>query len=702
MRDRETARKRAEALVEQMTTDEMASQLRYDAPAIERLGIPAYNWWNEGLHGVARAGTATVFPQAIAMAASWDTGLIQEEGDVIADEARAKYNMAVRYNDRGIYKGLTMWSPNVNIFRDPRWGRGHETYGEDPVLTSRLAVSFIKGMQGDGPYLKAAACAKHFAVHSGPEALRHSFDARPTQKDLYETYLPAFRACVQEADVEAVMGAYNRTNGEPCCANDELMNKILREKWGFQGHYVSDCWAIRDFHEHHQVTKNGVESSALALNMGCDLNCGCTYLCLKEALNQRLIKKETLKRAAVRLFTTRFLLGMFDRTPFDDIAYGDVESKEHLALAQRAAEESIVLLKNDGILPLKKEKLKVIGVIGPNADNRRSLDGNYHGTASRYITALEGIEDYAGDEVRVMYSKGCHLFLDREESLAQPDDRISEALAVAGCSDVVVLCVGLDETMEGEEGDTGNTYASGDKENLEFPASQQRLMEAVLGTGKPVIVCNFTGSAMNLSLAEEKARAVIQAWYPGAQGGKALARILFGEVSPSGKLPVTFYRNLDALPAFEDYSMEGRTYRYLTEKPLYPFGYGMTYGDVQIKDAQTVEKPEKGKNLKIRVAVKNEGGCFTKDVLQVYVRNNDSEYAPLHPALCMFTKLALAAGEEKSILLEIPKDAFYVVDENGEYRLDSRSSTLYVGTSAPCERSMELTGKKPVEVQLNW
>ena len=702
MRDRETARKRAEALVEQMTTDEMASQLRYDAPAIERLDIPAYNWWNEGLHGVARAGTATVFPQAIAMAASWDTGLIQEEGDAIADEARAKYNMAVRYNDRGIYKGLTMWSPNVNIFRDPRWGRGHETYGEDPVLTSRLAVSFIKGMQGDGPYLKAAACAKHFAVHSGPEALRHSFDARPTQKDLYETYLPAFRACVQEADVEAVMGAYNRTNGEPCCANDELMNKILREKWGFQGHYVSDCWAIRDFHEHHQVTKNGVESSALALNMGCDLNCGCTYLCLKEALNQRLIKKETLKKAAVRLFTTRFLLGMFDRTPFDDIAYGDVESKEHLALAQRAAEESIVLLKNDGILPLKKEKLKVIGVIGPNADNRRSLDGNYHGTASRYITALEGIEDYAGDEVRVMYAKGCHLFLDKEESLAQPDDRISEALAVAGCSDVVVLCVGLDETMEGEEGDTGNTYASGDKENLEFPASQQRLMEAVLGTGKPVIVCNFTGSAMNLSLAEEKACAVIQAWYPGAQGGKALARILFGEVSPSGKLPVTFYRNLDALPAFEDYSMEGRTYRYLTEKPLYPFGYGMTYGDVQIKDAQTVEKPEKGKNLKIRVAVKNEGGCFTKDVLQVYVRNNDSEYAPLHPALCMFTKLALAAGEEKSILLEIPKDAFYVVDENGEYRLDSRSSTLYVGTSAPCERSMELTGKKPVEVQLNW
>ena len=471
MRDRKKARERAEALVSQMTVDEMASQLKFDAPAIERLGIPAYNWWNEGLHGVARAGTATVFPQAIAMAAAWDTDLMKAEASVISEEARAKYNESIKHGDRDIYKGLTLWSPNVNIFRDPRWGRGHETYGEDPTLTSRLAVPFIEGLQGDGEYLKTAGCAKHFAVHSGPEALRHSFDAKANKKDMYETYLPAFEACVKEADVEAVMGAYNRTNGEPCCASEELMEHILREDWKFEGHYVSDCWAIRDFHEHHMVTKNGVESSALALNKGCDLNCGCTYLCLKEALNKRLTTKEKVKEAAIRLFTTRFLLGMFDETEFDKIPYTAVESKEHLELSRKAAEESIVLLKNNGILPLKKEELKIIGVIGPNADNRSSLDGNYHGTASRYITVLEGIQDYVGDDVRVMYAKGSHLFLDKEEALAQEDDRVAEALSVAEHSDVVVLCIGLDESLEGEEGDTGNAYASGDKEGLEFPKS---------------------------------------------------------------------------------------------------------------------------------------------------------------------------------------------------------------------------------------
>ena len=344
MRDRKKAEKLAQELVAQMTDEEMASQLRFDAPAIERLGIPAYNWWNEGLHGTARAGTATVFPQAIGLAAAWDTQLMEQTGDVIAQETRAKYNAAVKHGDRDIYKGLTLWSPNVNIFRDPRWGRGHETYGEDPVLTARLAVSMVCGLQGDGEYLKTAACAKHFAVHSGPEALRHSFNAKASKKDMYETYLPAFEACVKEAQVEAVMGAYNRTNDEPCCASKELMGEILRGKWGFQGHYVSDCWAVRDFHDHHGVTKNGVESSAMALNAGCDLNCGCTYLCLKEALNRRLVKKETLRASAVRLFTARFLLGMFTETEYDSIPYSCVASPEHLALAQRAAEECMVLL----------------------------------------------------------------------------------------------------------------------------------------------------------------------------------------------------------------------------------------------------------------------------------------------------------------------------------------------------------------------
>lgn len=702
MRDRKKARERAEALVSQMTVDEMASQLKFDAPAIERLGIPEYNWWNEGLHGVARAGTATVFPQAIGMAAAWDTDLMKAEASVISEEARAKYNESTKHGDRDIYKGLTLWSPNVNIFRDPRWGRGHETYGEDPTLTSRLAVPFIEGLQGDGEYLKTAGCAKHFAVHSGPEALRHSFDAKANKKDMYETYLPAFEACVKEADVEAVMGAYNRTNGEPCCASEELMEHILREDWKFEGHYVSDCWAIRDFHEHHMVTKNGVESSALALNKGCDLNCGCTYLCLKEALNKRLTTKEKVKEAAIRLFTTRFLLGMFDETEFDKIPYTAVESKEHLELSRKAAEEGIVLLKNNGILPLKKEELKIIGVIGPNADNRSSLDGNYHGTASRYITALEGIQDYVGDDVRVMYAKGSHLFLDKEEALAQEDDRIAEALSVAEHSDVVVLCIGLDESLEGEEGDTGNAYASGDKESLEFPKSQQRLMHAVLETGKKVIVCNFTGSAMNLSEAEEKAEAVIQAWYPGSQGGKALANILFGEVSPSGKLPITFYRTLDELPDFTDYSMKGRTYRYLTEEPLYPFGYGLSYGDVQVEKAEFAKTPEKEQDAEIRVTVKNHSEVATRDVVEVYIKNQDSKYAPVNPALCGFAKVSLEAGEEKELTITVSKEAYKVVNDEGEKIFDSSSSVLFVGTNGPDERSEALTGKMTKQLVINW
>ena len=471
--NRETAIQKATALVEQMTVEEMASQLRFDAPAVERLGIPAYNWWNEGLHGVARCGTATVFPQAIGLGATFDEELLGEVADAIATEARAKYNQAVQDGDRDIYKGITLWSPNVNLFRDPRWGRGHETYGEDPYLISRLGVRFIRGLQGDGEHMKTAACAKHYAVHSGPEALRHHFDAVVSQKELWETYLPAFEACVKEGQVEAVMGAYNRTNGEPCCAHSYLMDEVLRGKWGFQGHYVSDCWAVRDFHENHKVTASPEESVTLALSKGCDLNCGCTYQRILDAYRAGMLPLEQIKRSAIRLFTTRFLLGMFEETEYDQIPYEVVECQAHLALSERAARESVVLLKNSGILPLNKAQLKTIGVIGPNANSRAALVGNYHGTASRYITVLEGIQDYVGDDVRVLYSQGCHLFKDREEPLAQPDDRLSEAKAVARHSDLVILCLGLDESLEGEEGDTGNAYASGDKRDLALPESQR-------------------------------------------------------------------------------------------------------------------------------------------------------------------------------------------------------------------------------------
>ena len=692
--NRKEAEERAVHLVDQMTVEEMASQLRYDAPAIERLHIPAYNWWSEGLHGVARAGTATVFPQAIGLAATFDPVLIEKIGDTIATEARAKYNAASAHGDRDIYKGLTIWSPNVNIFRDPRWGRGHETYGEDPYLTSRLGESFVKGLQGDGSYLKTAACAKHFAVHSGPEKERHHFDAKATRKDMWETYLPAFQACV-EAGVESVMGAYNRTNGEPCCANTYLMEEVLRGKWHFEGHYVSDCWAIKDFHENHKVTRNAEESAYLALEKGCDLNCGCTYREIMPAYKKGDLPLSLIRRAAIRLFTTRFLLGMFDKTEYDEIPYETIACKEHLALAKKAAEESIVLLKNDGILPLKKKKGMTIGVIGPNTDSREALIGNYHGTPPRYITVLEGIQDYLGEDGRVLYAQGCHLYKDREEALAQPDDRISEAVSCAEHADVVVLCLGLDETLEGEEGDTGNSYASGDKLDLLLPPPQQRLLEAVAKTKKPFIVCLLAGSAMDLNFADQEAAAILQAFYPGAEGGREVARLLFGEYSPSGKLPVTIYRDLTEMPAFTDYTMRGRTYRYLTKKPLYPFGYGLTYSDCVIDEIQpekeyTYEDAVKD-GIEIKVHVENRGSYDTEEVLQGYVKVQ-SPNEVLHPKLGVFARIHIKAGEGQWISLHISKTAFSTVTEDGERVYDGKKAQIFIGFGQPDERTAELLG----------
>lgn len=700
--NRKEAEERAVHLVDQMTVEEMASQLRYDAPAIERLHIPAYNWWSEGLHGVARAGTATVFPQAIGLAATFDPVLIEKIGDTIATEARAKYNAASAHGDRDIYKGLTIWSPNVNIFRDPRWGRGHETYGEDPYLTSRLGESFVKGLQGDGSYLKTAACAKHFAVHSGPEKERHHFDAKATRKDMWETYLPAFQACV-EAGVESVMGAYNRTNGEPCCANTYLMEEVLRGKWHFEGHYVSDCWAIKDFHENHKVTRNAEESAYLALEKGCDLNCGCTYREIMPAYKKGDLPLSLIRRAAIRLFTTRFLLGMFDKTEYDEIPYETIACKEHLALAKKAAEESIVLLKNDGILPLKKKKGMTIGVIGPNADSREALIGNYHGTPPRYITVLEGIQDYLGEDGRVLYAQGCHLYKDREEALAQPDDRISEAVSCAEHADVVVLCLGLDETLEGEEGDTGNSYASGDKLDLLLPPPQQRLLEAVAKTKKPFIVCLLVGSAMDLNFADQEAAAILQAFYPGAEGGREVARLLFGEYSPSGKLPVTIYRDLTEMPAFTDYTMRGRTYRYLTKKPLYPFGYGLTYSDCVIDEIQpekeyTYEDAVKD-GIEIKVHVENKGSYDTEEVLQGYVKVQ-SPNEVLHPKLGVFARIHIKAGEGQWISLHISKTAFSTVTEDGERVYDGKKAQIFIGFGQPDERTAELLGVNSLSFEI--
>ena len=672
MRDRTEASRKARELVSRMTLEEKASQLKYDAPAIDRLGIPAYNWWNEALHGVARAGTATVFPQAIGLAAMFDEDLQEKIASVISDEARAKYNGQSSHGDRDIYKGLTVWSPNINIFRDPRWGRGHETYGEDPYLTGRLGVRFIRGLQGNGKYLKTAACSKHFAVHSGPESLRHQFDARVNQKDLNETYLSAFKITVQEAEVESVMGAYNRVNGEPACGSETLLKKTLREKWGFKGHVVSDCWAIRDFHVNHKVTATAPESAALAIKNGCDLNCGNTYLHILEALQEGLITEEDITTACVRLFTTRFLLGLFaDDCEYDRIPVTDNDTDEHAALALEAAEKSMVLLENDGILPLNPENIRTIAVIGPNADSIPALEGNYNGTSSRYVTFLEGLRRYCEKHgIRLLYSLGCHLFKDRTSGLSQADDRLAEAAMYAEAADVTIACLGLDAGLEGEEGDTGNEYFSGDKKDLLIPETQRHLLDTLQRSARKLITVISAGSSLNVPGGNAK----VFTWYPGQAGGTALAELLFGEKNFSGHLPLTFYTDISDLPDFEDYSMANRTYRYFTGKPLYPFGYGLSYTDYSVTKAD-----EAGNE--IRAEVTNNGSYAGDALVQVYVAC-DSPCAPLHPRLCGFGKVSLQAGETKSVSIRLDSLTNTVVNEQGD-RITADHYTLYIGLGQP-------------------
>jgi beta-glucosidase len=688
-------KERARDLVSQMTLKEKVHQMVHAAPAIERLNVPAYNWWNEALHGVARAGTATVFPQAIGLAATFDEDLIEEVADAVATEGRAKFHMQQEFGDADIYKGLTFWAPNINIFRDPRWGRGHETYGEDPYLTSRLGVRFIQGLQGkDENYLKAAACAKHFAVHSGPEDIRHSFNAVVSTQDLYETYLPAFQACVQEAKVEAVMGAYNRTNGEPCCGSESLLKKILRGDWGFDGHVVSDCWAIRDFHEHHKVTSGPVESVALAVNQGCDLNCGSLFLHLLDAVKQGLVTEEQIDQAVIRLFTTRMKLGLFDepeKVPYASIPYSVVDSAEMRELNRRASRASLVLLKNDGLLPLDKSRIRTIGVIGPNADNRRALVGNYEGTASRYITVKEGIQDYVGDDVRVFYAEGCHLYKDRISGLAQANDRMSEVKGVCRESDVVVVCLGLDSGLEGEEGDTSNQFASGDKRDLNLPGLQEEVLRTACESGKPVVLVVLSGSALALGWAHEHASAIIQGWYPGAQGGRAIAEAIFGEFSPEGKLPITFYRTSEELPEFTDYSMKNRTYRYMTNPALYPFGYGLSYTDIRIERASIDAAELTDEGVRVTAVLRNAGSMAGAEVVQVYVKAERN--GTPNPQLKAFRKVRLAPGESKEVTLRVPVEAFGLYNEEGRRMLHAGNYSVHVGTIQPDARSRELTGK---------
>jgi beta-glucosidase len=808
---------RARDLVGRMTTDEKIAQLMNDAPAIRRLQVPAYNWWNECLHGVARAGTATVFPQAIGLAASFDAPLMREVATAISDEARAKHHEFVRRGERGIYRGLTFWSPNINIFRDPRWGRGQETYGEDPYLTARMGVEFVKGLQGDDPrYLKVVATAKHFAVHSGPETDRHHFDAKPTERDFRETYLPAFRALVQEARVASIMGAYNRVHGESASASRRLLIDILRREWGFDGYVVSDCGAIEDIHLRHKIVPSPERAAALGVRNGCDLECGSVYKSLKKALRDRLVTIQDIDVAVTRLMLARLRLGMFDppeRVRYAQIPHSVNESPAHDRLARRMAQASLVLLKNDGLLPLSRG-LKTIAVVGPTADSVMTLLGNYYGTPSRPVTVLAGIRNAVGDRAEVLHAPGADLvtgFIDPHAvpvipstSLLPPrkrrdaatgeqgllgeyyrgrnlrgrpvltridptigfrwnrrsptsdavergelpsaralgDDEFSvrwtgrlvppvsgryefvvaaddgarltidgrrlidewkvgaarpsvasldlaagreydisleyfeaagdaevrlawrlpgtppladEALSAARRSDVIIFVGGLTGDVEGEEMSVPYPgFAGGDRTEIALPASQQQLLETLHGTGKPIVVVLTGGSAIGLEWAERNANAIVMAWYPGQQGGNALADVLFGDVSPSGRLPVTFYKSTAQLPPFDNYAMKGRTYRFFSGEPLYPFGHGLSYArfeyaDLQLQPADVREHAP----LEASVTVTNTGTTPAHEVVQLYARAVAPDVPMPVKQLCGFERIWLEPGASRRVSFRI-------------------------------------------------
>ena len=818
--------RRVDDLISRMTLEEKVSQMMNAAPAIPRLGIPEYDWWNEGLHGVAFSGTATVFPQAIGLGATFDERLVGRVADVISTEARAKYNEAQRRANHARFYGLTFWSPNINIFRDPRWGRGQETYGEDPYLTGRLGVAFVKGMQGDDPrYLKVVSTPKHYAVHSGPEPERHRFDAAAQERDLRETYLPAFRATVTEAHAASVMCAYNRTNGEPCCANTHLLGDILRGEWGFTGYVVSDCGAIEDIYQRHHFVKTAEEASAVALKRGTDLECGDTYHALVAAVKQGLVSKAEIDRSVKRLFEARFRLGMFDppeMVPYSKIAFSENDSIEHRRLALDAARESIVLLKNEkNTLPLKRE-IKSIAVIGPNADNVQVLLGNYNGQPSRATTPLEGIRQHVSPQTKVLHAlgttltevsvvpvprsmlrtpdggrglkaefftnknlagtpvltrvdeevnfdwgmsnpapsvpaddfsarwtgklvptvsgkyrlgaiadDGARIFLDGkliaedwtehapttitgevtleagrsydlkmeyyeskigavarlvwQPPAAQAVSPYAEAVEVAKQSDAVVLVLGLSSQLEGEEMTVHEPgFLGGDRTDINLPARQQGLLEAVAATGKPVVLVLLNGSALAVNWADEHVSAIVEAWYPGEEGGTALADVLFGDYNPAGRLPVTFYKGIAQLPPFENYSMEGRTYRYFRGDPLYPFGFGLSYtrfkyGSLKLSAA----KVRVGEGLTVSTEVQNTGDREGDEVVEVYLSHVAASVPVPIRSLVGINRISLKPGERRSISFTLTPEQLSVIDNSGRRVVEPGEFLITVGGKQP-------------------
>ncbi len=681
---------RIDDLIRRMSLREKIAQTLNDAPAIPRLGVPAYNYWNECLHGVARAGTATVFPQAIGLAAMWDPARLHAVADAIGTEARAKYHDAVRRGAYAQYYGLTFWTPNINLFRDPRWGRGQETYGEDPFLTGRLAVAFITGLQGDDPrYVKALACAKHYAVHSGPEPLRHGFDAVPPEQDLYDSYLPHFEAAVREGRVGAVMSAYNRVDGLPATASPFLLTELLRQRWGFRGHVVSDCDAVRDIWANHGFAATPEEAAALAVKAGCDLNCGDQYYALARAVKQGLLSGADIDRALHHVLTCRFQLGMFDPdtlVPYASIPITELGSPAHGALALRAAQESIVLLTNRGVLPLDRAKVKRLAVIGANADSVPMLLGNYNGTPSHPVTILEGIRTAAGPGVEVESAPGCPLALRPDEKLDATSPDFRRAVAIARTADAIIYVGGLNADLECEERAVNCVgFEGGDRTRIELPEVQAELVQALHATGKPVIIVNCSGSAVAMPWASAHAAAILQAWYPGQAGGTAVGSVLFGDCDPGGRLPITIYRATGDLPPFADYAMAGRTYRFFTGTPLYPFGHGLsytrfTYGAVAL-DRDGI--PADG-TVRVRAEIANVGSRDGDEVVQVYA-HRVGENNPRLPReqLCAFQRVTVPAGGRAGVDLAVPAAALRRWDvATQRYVVDPGTYELRVGASS--------------------
>ncbi len=680
---------RVNELIAQMTLDEKISQLMNGSDGIERLGILPYDWWNEALHGVARNGRATVFPQAIGMAATFDTTLVHNIATAISDEARAKFNTAQKMGNYSKYAGLTFWTPNVNIFRDPRWGRGQETYGEDPYLTSCIGVAFARGLQGDHPkYLKTAACAKHFAVHSGPEALRHEFNVNPSRKDLYETYLPAFEALVKKANVEAVMGAYNRVYGESASGSQFLLKDILRDQWGFNGHIVSDCGAIEDIWKHHKIAKNPAEACAIAVKVGLNINCGMTYKYLHEAMDQKLITEEDIDRLLYPALMTRFKLGMFDakeENPYNSIPESVVGSEKHVQLAHQAAAESMVLLQNrDNVLPLDKN-IKKLYVTGPYAADVNVLMGNYYGASDRFSTFLQGIVGKVNLGTTVEYKIGILPTTPNNNPIdwTTPDAKMSDA---------IIVVLGESNLTEGEEGDTIASMHKGDRETIALPAHQIAFLKKLRDNNKkPIITVLTGGSPIALTEVCEYSDAVIMAWYPGQEGGLALGDVIFGDAVPSGRLPITFPVTEKTLPAYEDYSMKGRTYRYMSDNIMFPFGYGLSYTTFAYSDLKVTSGAMNGKkDITVEVTVKNTGNVGGREVVQLYLSLPKAGKSNPYSSLVAFDKVDIPAGGSKTVKFTVAKEQLQSVLENGSKKTLKGNYRLTASASAPSARSSEL------------